>query len=1104
MNKFLTIIGILCFGVGSILAQTVQVSGTVTSAEDGQPLPGVTIVLKGTTQGTMTDMNGKYTIGVFFLGTSTDAANRKVTASSDAILQFSCIGMETQEIAVGGRNVIDVKMVESALSLSEVNIVAIGYGHVKRRDLTGSISSVSGDQLKEIPVASAAQAIVGRMPGVNVTRSDGSPDAEIRIRVRGGGSITQDNSPLFILDGFPVDNINNIAPGDIQSIDVLKDASSTAIYGARGANGVIIVTTRSGSEGRAKINYNMYYGRRLITKYLDVLSPYEYVLLQHEIQAGATSLRTRFGHPEDYYIWKDLNGSNWQHEAFGGGGSNVNHNLSVTGGTSVAKYNISFTRNDFDEIMMGSGYDITSLLARTTFDAKEWLRIDLTTSYSSRNVHGQGTSGDSRLSDLVQYRPIEGMRDYVEEDDDPNYDIASGGYFTTNPVEQIRNEWRRQNSTDFRLGGAIEIRPTQSLTFRVAYNQIYTNSENRRFYGAKHRVNSDFGRLPSIENSVTKVFRQHLTNTVTWSRKNIVPGHSLTLLAGHEISTRKSDVFSTSANYFPANIDADGAFAMTTLGRALPIVSINRPAENLVSVFGRFNYDYLGKYVLTGTLRADGSSQFAHGNRWGYFPSAAAAWRISDEDFMKATSTWLSNLKLRVSYGQAGNNNIDPDAWKKTFSVSSARTIYMDGALEAHTPYFVPDATLSNSKLKWETTITRNAGLDFGLFKDKVTGTVEVYKNDVRDLLLKANVPASTGYTRQWRNIGATSNRGIELNLESIIVNTRDFRLSALFNIGANKNRVESLGGEFTEMREDSGSIGMDGHGNDFYVAVGKPTGLMYGFQTDGWYTFDDFDYLPHIPGGTNNHAPYVLKDGIPTNRALTNTRRFMPGQIKYVLQDREDPAVEQMTVDGELRKWPIIGEDDKTIIGYAQPKHTGGFGFNGHYKSFDFAVFFNWSWGNDVLNYTKLNFATPRRSDRFWRSSLALNSMDNRWTYYDPETTEFVFDPDRLKEMNANATIWHPQFTRTTSNDWAVEDGSFLRLQNVTIGYSLPKSLLSRVGIQQLRVYVSGYNLWLWTNYSGFDPEVNSRRGSPLTPNVDYNAYPSTRSFNVGLSLSF
>lgn len=1047
--------------------QTLQkVTGVVTD-EKGEPIIGATIKEKGGSNGVVTDLEGNFSISV----------------SPKTILQISYIGYTTREITVGNKKLLNIQLKEDSQMLDEV--VVVGYGTINRRDLTGSVASVNGAAMKDIPVTSAAQAIVGRMPGVQVTQTDGSPDAEIKIRVRGGGSLTQDNSPLYIVDGFPVDNINDIAPTDISSIDILKDASSTAIYGARGANGVVIVTTKSGVEGKPKINYNMHYGVKNITKTLDVLDPYEYVWWQYEIMGANTDNMSRyFGDYRDFELYKEIDGTNWQDEIFGRTGTSFYNNLSVSGGTKAAKYNISLTRNDEKEIMLGSGLERTNFTTKTSYELNKWIKLDLNTRLSHTILKGAGTgqSGlgetSSRLPHIIQFRPVNGLSDFIDggQIDESDFEVANT--YVINPLDQTLDDYRKNTQLLININAGVDFQIMKDLKYRLEFGVQSTDVTNNRFYGLNTSNARNYGEQPVAEIKDEKINSYRLANTVTYSRKGIFPGSNLVLMVGQELNSRSYESKLASAKYFPKYVDAHTAFNMMDLGKPDPIVTVGNPDNKTASFFGRLNYDYKGRYLFSAVFRADGSSKFAPGNQWGYFPSAAIAWRVSDEAFMASTSNWLSNLKFRLSYGQSGNNRIADDVWKKTFSVSNG-AIFMEGNEETMTNYIVPESTLSNPRLKWETTITRNIGLDFGLFNQRLSGTVEIYKNTTKDLLIRTSIPSSTGYSTQYQNVGQTSNKGIELTLEGILVDTKDFTLSASFNIAFNKNRIDKLG-DVKQWEESSKWASADGPTGDFLIKEGGEIGMMYGYQTAGMYTFDEFDYDP-VKG------IYTLKEGVSDNKGLVNARWFGPGTLKFVNQD------DDLTVNAK----------DKVVIGNANPKHTGGFNLSARYKGLDFSAFFNWVYGNDIYNANKLNF-TNYQSGRYYKNVLSIMNSNDRFSYIDKATGTVVTEPEQLKEMNKNAKIWSGAFTTSQLHSWAVEDGSFLRLNNVTIGYSFPRELLKKISIGELRIYATGYNLFTWTKYSGYDPEVDSRRSTPLTPGVDWCAYPRSRSFNFGLNVTF
>ena len=686
------------------------------------------------------------------------------------------------------------------------------------------------------------------------------------------------------------------------------------------------------------------------------------------------------------------------------------------------------------------------------------------------------------LNHMIQFRPVNGLSGYIEPDDEFEMDNE----FILDPLKQTLDDYRRSKRLTFNYDGAVNYKILKELTYRFEYGYQYSMNTNKRFYGLNTSNAVTWGNQPLASNEKIDGGRYRVANILTYSKRDFIPGHNMTIMAGEELVRSNDERIYTEVRYLPKYIDAVSALSMMQLGSAQPITTTDNPAVITSSFFGRLNYDYKGKYLVSATFRADGSSKFAPGHQWGYFPSGAFGWRIYEERFMEPTKNWMSNLKLRLSYGTAGNNRIGNDLWKKTYSIGGDALLYMEGNESTPTTYLIPGGTLSNPELKWETTVTRNVGLDFGFFKDRLSGSVELYQNTTKDLLISATIPSNSGYTSQMQNIGQTSNKGIELMLNGAIVKTKDFQLSTTFNIAFNKNHIDKLG-DSKRWEQSSGWGGSDGPTGEYLIEEGGEIGLMYGFVTDGMYTFDDFDY---------NNGTYVLKPGIADNHNLTSPRVFMPGALKYVNQN---PGVGAT----EAEKVAVDQANDRVIIGNANPKHTGGFGLNAQYKGFDFSAFFNWVYGNDIYNANKLEY-TAARSGRNFKNLMSTMNSEERFTYISKSTGLRVTDPEQLKEMNKNATIWSPAHSLVRLHSWAIEDGSFLRLNNLTIGYSLPASLLSRIKVEQLRIYLTGNNLWIWTNYSGYDPEVDTRRDTPLTPGVDYNAYPRSRSYNIGLNLTF
>jgi TonB-dependent starch-binding outer membrane protein SusC len=1055
-------------------AQNRQVSGRVVSDSSGQVLSGVNVSLKGTGTGTATNNEGHFSL--------------TIPDRSNAVLVFSSIGYAAQEVNVGTRTTINVTLVQQATALSDV--VVIGYGTVRKKDVTGATSSISAKDLEKIPVSSAAEAITGRLAGVQVTTTDGAPGAEIVIRVRGGGSVTQDNSPLYIVDGFPMSSINDIAPSDIASIDILKDASSTAIYGARGANGVVIVTTKSAKGGRTVISYNGYGQVRTLPRKLDVLSPYEFALAQYEyakLRNDTSGFVKYFGVYDDLELYKNQKPTDWQDKLFGKPAISQQHNLSLTGGTDKTKFSFSLTNNDDEGLLAGSGYNRTYLNFKLNHEVSKALKFELASRFTNTIVDGAGTSGGSslRIGDGITTRPVNGIADQIVIDPisaGPDDEYEQFLKSLINPIDLAAQDYRRRNDKAFNMNAAGSWSILRSLIFRSELGLDLSFGQSRRYYGPLTGESRNVGgNLPLGEITNYNAQKYRWANTLNFLKK-IGEKHDFNFLLGQEVLTGKGFSEFNRAKYFAVNLTPEKLFANMALGTQDRHSTSDFPGDNLMSFFGRVIYQLNNKYILQVTARADGSSKFAPDNRWGIFPAASFAWRLSQENFMQNAS-FVSDLKFRLSYGEAGNNRIGNDLWRRTYAISDNRTI---GFGDVAQPYYVAaSSTLVNPDLKWETTITRNTGLDFGLWKNRLTGTLDVYWNTTKNLLVESDIPSYLGYSKQMRNIGQTSNRGVELALNGILVSKKDFQLSGFFNIGINRSRIDKLDGVDSKPFS-SNWAGTDLKSQDDYrVIVGQTVGLMYGFVTDGFYGVDDFSAYNPVT------RSYTLKPGVPNIGAFLGGISLRPGILK----------LKDLNGDG------VITADDRQIIGSALPKYSGGFGINATFKNFDLAAFFNYVSGNDVYNTGKISFNMLYRTT--YGNMLATMNYNDRFKYIDANGN-LVTDLTELAKLNANARIWSPFSSGTAApvfHSYAVEDGSFLRLNNVSLGYSLPRSIISHLRMTKLRVYATVYNAFLWTKYSGYDPEVSATRSSSyaaLTPGVDYSAYPKARTYTFGVNVTF
>jgi TonB-linked SusC/RagA family outer membrane protein len=1047
-----------------LFAQGVTVTGRVTSADDADGLPGVNVVEQGTTNGVVTDIDGTYSIAV----------------SDGATLIFSSVGFVTEEVIVGNQSVIDMQLVTDVTQLEE--LVVIGYGTVKKSDLIGAVSSVTGEELTKVPVSTVAESLTGRLAGVQVTTTEGSPDAEIRIRVRGGASLTQDSAPLYIVDGFPVNSISDLSSSDIQSIDVLKDASSTAIYGSRGANGVVIITTKGGKAGKVSVNFNSFFGAKKIAKTLDVLSPGDYVRWQYEYAVmddpnDISSYEEYFGLFQDIELYEGLPANDWQRQIYGRTGQVFSNDLSISGGSEKFNYSANFARFDERAIMIGSDYLRNNINLKLNNKPNDKVDLMFSIRYSDTKINGGGaneqnetSSADPRLKHAVAYSPIPIAGISVPDDTDEQISTD-----LVNPILATADNDREQMRKNFNIGASFAWKILDNLRFKTEFgvdNYYYSDS---RFYGTttyyvRNRPALENQNLPAASLEDRKEYRLRSTNTISY---DILEGsdHNLQLLVGQEALYSEINELTNVVHGYPELFTSEEAFKLTTQGVPFSTDNNFSPDDKLVSFFSRANYDYKNRYLVSAVFRADGSSRFLGDNVWGYFPSLSAGWKISEESFMQGTDGWLNQLKLRASYGLAGNNNIPRGQTIQSFNSSTTAWINEVNS------YWAASKTLANPDLKWETTTTRNIGLDFGLFQGRVNGTVEVYQNNTDDLLIRFPVPG-TGYDYQYRNMGETQNRGLEISVNLIAIDKEKYGLSADFNIAFNDNIIKSLG----VMEELAGTEVTTGWAstqipNDYLARVGDAIGRMYGYVNDGRYEVSDFERYDE---GSNQ---WILKEGVTGSDFMT----IRPGALK--LKD----------LNGDKN----VTIEDRKFIGNANPHSLGGLVINGYAFGFDLMAAFNWSYRNSVYNANKIEFTTSNQNNQY-RNLITMQAEGERWTNIDWNTGELVTDPVVLEAINEGTTMWSPFMDRYIFSDWAVEDGSFLRLNTLTLGYTFPSTITERLKIQNLRFFATGYNVFMITNYTGYDPEVSTRRKTPLTPGVDYSAYPRSRQLTVGLNLTF
>lgn len=1058
MKKIIFIISLMLCCL-QLHAQSQTVTGKVIDGS-GLEVIGANITIKGKAGvGTITNIDGQYSLTV-------DDAKKDV-------LVFSFIGMTTLEIPVKGRTKIDVTLKDDANVLDEV--VVTGYGYTKRGDLTGSVVSIKSEDLMQTPTSDATQALAGRVAGVQVMQSEGAPGASVSIRVRGGISITQSNEPLYVIDGFPnEDGMANLDPAEIETIDILKDASSTAIYGARGANGVVVITTKKGTKDSSKmtVSFDSYIGIKKIAKKLPVLSPEEFVLLDYERnfalygESGVNRFQSTYGSfLEIHENYGNREGVDWQEEALGRVATSQNYRVRLSGGNKELKYGLGYSYFKDMGAMISSGTDKHNISFNLTHKASERFQANARISFDQTNVYGMGTSENSnrfnKMEHILQYRPVVGLtgndRDLIAGEDPFLIDDESNPM--QSPIISAREEKKNRVIRSFQANGGFTYNFNKRLSFRNSTGMRYQSSRQDEFFGEKSVTGKRSSINGYILNNESGSFQT--SNVLNYNYRSHNKKHRLTMMLGQEWVSRWTKFLRAAATNFPNN---DIGLDDMSLGVPSNIRSGVNHDDKLISFFARANYNLGEKYLLTATVRADGSSKFSKGNKWGYFPSISGAWRLSEEEFIKKLNLF-SDLKFRVGYGMAGNNRV---ASYKSLDLLTSSSYPINNAM---TPGYAP-AGIPSEGLKWESNRTLNIGVDMGFLEQRITVSPEFYINNSSNLLLNSRVPSSSGYTNVMRNIGKTRNSGFDLAITSINIQKKDFTWTTNFNISHNRNKIEALSGEQFFLEEASFGYTQKTH----KIEVGKSIGQFYGYRTIGLYQVDDFDYNAATQA-------YTLKKGIP---CMGDRSSVKPGMWKFANTNGDD----------------IINDEDMTVIGNANPDFYGGLNNTIKYKQWDFSLFFNFSYGGEVLNATRL---TNTKTATTNYSVLNLANSSRRWMTVD-EKGALITDPAQMAALNAGKTvacIYDMEQGDKYIHSWAVEDASFLRLSNVSIGYTFPRQLVRKASIQGLRLYATGSNLFVWTPYSGFDPEV-STMGNGLTPGVDYGAYPRSRSFVFGLNITF
>lgn len=968
-------------------------------------------------------------------------------------------------------------------------VVVIGYGKVKKSDLTGSVASVSAKDLAATPAMNALQALQGRASGLNIVTSGGAPGAGANVTIRGGASITQGTSPLYIVDGFQLDNaLNVINPNDIESIDVLKGASAIAIYGARGSNGIIVIKTKSGKKGRTTINYNSFMMFDMLSKKLDMISntqdfvkyQYEFAQLQNKMTAFSTVYDN--GLPLDtpgYYTgvfnrianqYGSASSLDWQDKMLGGTGLTQNQNVNISTGNEKTQAFISYNYNKQDGLLNNFSETRNSLRANINSELYKGVRVDFNSMFNSNSTNGGGAYGGMKK---ILLQPITGGTLFTQEQlfntqTFPDYSSLDSGYDTENPFVETNASTSNSRSRTFVANAGIEFDFLKNFTFRVAGQYNWNNSKSTSFSDENSRafltdpVNT--GINGSIGNSES--YRYQITNTLTYN-KTFAEKHKLNVLAGYEIVYSQSESNSMRLTKFPFP-----NFGLDDIGNAfVQDKSTGRSSNSLLSYFGRVNYTYDDRYLLTGTIRRDGSSKFGPRNKWGVFPSVAAAWRVSQENFWQNSKIvdFINDLKFRFEYGITGNNDIGNNLFVTNLSLTDYPINNTPG-----NPAYVPSTNLGNADLRWEELKSTNVGMDIAMFNNRIKLTSEWYNNNVSGMLLQSVLPVSTGYSRQYQNIGSLRNQGLEFTLNTVNVKSENFRWSTDFNISFNKSKVMSL--EQNQINRTF-SVGGNRTGSvTYYATVGEQLGDMYGYIYQGVYTTDDFIQ--------NANGTLTLKPGVV--KPATGTAK--PGDMKFAA---DNEAGDQFT-----RKMQKIGN--------GTPDFIGGISNNFSYKGFDLAVFMKFSVGNDIYNATKHSLSPYAFNQNI------PSEFGNYYRLIDPNTGLITNDLARLKQLNPDegSRLWSLGTTNsqniTYPSSYYVEDGSYLRIAQVTVGYSFARDFLQHVKLTNARVYFTVNNLATITGYSGYDPEVSAASGVAVTPGFDSSTYPRSRSYVLGINLTF
>lgn len=989
-----------------------DITGTV-SGENGIGLPGVSVVLKGTQRGSTTDADGKFRIAI---------------PDKGGVLVFSFVGYITKEITVGNQSDLTVSLTTDDKTLNEV--VVVGYGTVKKSDLTGSVAKVGEENIKATPIVALDRAMQGRAVGVQVVQNTASPGSAATIRIRGSGSVNAGNEPLYVIDGFPTTGLNSINTNDIESIEVLKDASATAIYGSRGSNGVILVTTKRGKAGKPVLSYEGYYGVQLVRKTIPLLNARQFAEFVNEARVNGGARPYFDGSNQDQPLPTALGeGTDWQNQIFSKAPIQ-NHQLGISGGSPSSRYAVSFGYYGQDGIISNSNFGRYSL--RTNLDNDITTRLKVGVSFQGAYTNTQnartdvdGSGGGGVISAALSYAPTFPV--YTSTGTYYRNLGAINGYSVDNPLA-IMNEITNKNFLIRLLANTfLDYKVAEGLTFRTSFG-VDLQGFKANFYATRNAiVGANVGGIASVSSSQTVNWLNE--NTLNYT-KQLAQKHSVNALIGYTFQAINSESVTANANTFTNDF---ALFNNLGAGSTLVVPGSGASAWRLISYIGRINYGYDERFLVTLTARRDGSSRFGPNNKFGFFPSGAFGWRIINEKWLKGQKN-LTDAKLRVSYGLSGNQEIGE--FRYLANIANQNTVLgntlTSGAFTGG---------IANPDLSWEKNAQFDAGIDLGLFNNRLQLTADYYVKTTSDLLFNVGVPSSSGFSSTLKNIGSVQNKGFEFSLNTIPVDRGRFRWTSEFNIAFNKNNILKLDGR-KEFTTGNDALLFGGSFNQILLREGSALGNFYGRVMDG-----------------------IFQNQAEVDASAQKTAK--PGDIRY----------RDINGDG------VINDNDRDIIGNSNPDFFGGFNNTFSYNGFELNVFLQGNYGNEILNFGTFDLVNLTGGNN--QSSKVLD----RWTTTNPSQT--------IPRANAAGG------SRILSS-FQIEDGSYLRVKNISLGYNLPKVWLDKLTVNSIKVYLTAQNWFTLTKYSGYDPEVNRFGSSSLSQGIDYGGYPSAKTVLVGLNVKF